>query len=179
MNDDVLSNIAGFCDVDSRRALGLPPKKLMRNAEFDLKLQELHRKIRVTFGPSWFDSAYEEWCIRLNNRFQVLTHHRIPNRRYFGTPVLDRCFGTRMLNVSFEYKRTGLLARCDSCKFANDGPRGKETIVCDTIMETLESFRSYFINKQWTIAAWHLQQLTPESVVALRKLGYVFAERIT
>jgi hypothetical protein len=45
MNLDVLSVVASYCDIDSRRALLQKPNRLCRNPEFDTKMQGLHRAI--------------------------------------------------------------------------------------------------------------------------------------
>jgi hypothetical protein len=73
MNDDVLSTIAGYCDIDTRRdahnIFGLVSRPLKRNAGFDAKLQTIHQMRDVERTQQ---RMYPEaWRIRLNNRINA------------------------------------------------------------------------------------------------------------
>jgi hypothetical protein len=68
MNADVLSHIAGFCgSIDSRLALGIPPKPLKRNKDLDRRLVNIHSFFRVTRQQNPTSKCLpEHWEIQLN-----------------------------------------------------------------------------------------------------------------
>jgi hypothetical protein len=185
MNDDVLSKIAGFCGIDGQRALGLPPSKLKRNADFDLMLQTIHNEINISapyesrYGPSC-----QSWEIILNQKIRVFVDLPVSNEPLERRTVFDILYCVHHAPYYV-----------DSCRFSNDRVvrrKGKEGVVCqmklDPPVPGCSAFvTAFFAHGNWEIdgshSHWRFVQSSGEedsigtaaaaAVAALRKRGFL------
>jgi hypothetical protein len=78
MNTDVLGNIAGYCDIDTRRdahnVFGPVTRPLKRNADFDAKLQAIHQmRHEMPIANQFYRGC---WSMCLNNRMTAMFYDR-------------------------------------------------------------------------------------------------------
>jgi hypothetical protein len=158
MNDDVLTNIAGFCDIDSRRALGTGPRPVKRNTNFDTRLAAIHgmRADAVTVQQN---RDYAHWSILLNDRLSACILQRRPDDR---APFLDYM----TVLVHFE----GTIQAQYICGMDRLPEHAySAVIVNDSGGYTNASIRADWVNGKWTVCMdHHRRHLWP----LIRQLGY-------
>jgi hypothetical protein len=145
MNDDTLSRVAQFCDIDGRRALGYLPDRLRDREAIDKKLTAIHNGIvrqDITSG-----APYMEYRTTLNDKmvFTVSFGKGAIHRRYEFVP------GTFMFTNLFWYGSSSA-----SCSF--NGIGDSEIIVRKVIGSRFMTRRDIFCNKtgKWTHAPGYL-----------------------
>jgi hypothetical protein len=139
MNADVLFNIAGFCGIDGRRALGIPPSKLKRNTEFDQQLQAIHGLFQVIAepGPMRHVNVRQEWRISLNHRILVsYCTNTLSGAR--STTVAWCKWGTSFVPLRCSWYECDWLSECEQIK----------TYVLKTRVGDLGGYK-WFDNGKW------------------------------
>jgi hypothetical protein len=161
MNNDVVFKIAGFCDADSRRALGHLPRPLRRNAGFEQKLQDIHRQFHI-HDPISLWGGCQVWHIRLNKKMfaaadlPVSAGKRTDKRRHIGVRTKD----SRAGNIGDHYSVTN----CDPLLFTTT----------EEIRYTYQSMNAVLFSGKWTVTWPRRGDMADGEVVGLRKLGYEF-----
>jgi hypothetical protein len=167
MNADVLSVVAGYCDIDSRRALSLPPHKLRRDAAFDAQMQTIHQERKSTYMVEHWGTKRltSTWHIQLNCKTKAVVVIMV-----FGD------LGTSDAEITWYIPMTGTtwpssFAASAVCTFGFDG----EIFTYHTLDPPLPSASRYmvfanFISGRWTVNA---KGRVAQDKAALARLGFV------
>jgi hypothetical protein len=162
MNTDVLSNIAKYCDIDSRRALGPEfVRPLVRNADFDVKLQAIHRWMMSNRHYSEYNGNCKKWKIQMNHAhsIDIMIWHKVHNKHVHSVRHTF-CYNN---NNNTDMYRTA----CFAFNTSDD---------IEEITSQVGHYRgnypvfSYFRNGRWEI---YSGGRTDKALVPLKKLGYV------
>ena len=89
--NDVIEYIAGFADIDTRRAMGFPPRR-MRRSRSNL---ELYFKNVVFFEGSEGGDPHITLTVCGNNSVKniILTHHYDTKNPYYETELIKTTLG--------------------------------------------------------------------------------------
>jgi hypothetical protein len=167
MNADVLFNIAGFCDIDTRRLMGMGPQQLKRNVELDAKLQALHAMLQI----KW-DERRKYHRIQLNDQISML----VCCPQQTSISMIDHYYTT----VAGHYQGT--------CHFHTHGigPSNRTDIKSHVYLDELlyrgsELVMAYFENGKWNVKQernpWSGDlHPAPSDYPVLARLGYGLVE---
>jgi hypothetical protein len=162
MNADVLSNIVGFCDIDSRRALGpgYGIQDLKRNVEFDRKMQAILDMRKSSIHSS--QRVYREyWYITLNDKMRACfaNHSFYSGKSHIETTVHSYVPYYHRCNASY------------TCEFHDSMDKISSILLPEPYIE---------IRAQWKDGKWIVKknQYQSRNHPMLQQLGYTLVDEI-